>query len=68
MHKRTIYFFFLFISLHTVLLAQTGTITDRYKLYLFQSEHPESIKKLMQSLDAGGQWPDIDYQNTDRGN
>jgi chondroitin AC lyase len=66
MYRRIVFISLLFISLHTVLYAQVDTLLNRYRQFLFQAEHPADVEELMHSLNAGGQWPDIDYNNADR--
>lgn len=49
--------------------AQTDTILNRYKLYLFQSVDPEGdMMQLAATLNAAGQWDDINYQDTEKAN
>lgn len=49
--------------------AQADTILNRYKQYLLSTLKPEAdAKLLMASMDANGQWPDINYADTEKAN
>jgi chondroitin AC lyase len=49
--------------------AQADAILSRYKQYLLKTIKPEGdVKQFMTSLNAGGQWPDINYQDTEKAN
>lgn len=48
--------------------AQTDTVLNRYRAFLFQREQPTDPRALMESLEPSGQWPDIDYHNRQRAN
>lgn len=58
---------FLFIC-HTV-NAQADTILSRYKQYLLGTLKPEAdVKHLIATMDANGQWPDINYADIEKAN
>jgi chondroitin AC lyase len=49
--------------------AQADTILNRYRQYLLQTVKAESdLKQLTQTLNANGQWNDINYQDTEPAN
>ena len=49
--------------------AQTDTILNRYRQYLLQTVKVESdIKQITATLNANGQWDDINYQDTEPAN
>jgi chondroitin AC lyase len=56
------------LSQHIYASPATDSLIDRYRQYLLQTEIDST--KALQLFGAlkNGQWPDIDYQNKDRGN
>jgi len=49
--------------------AQTDTILNRYRQYLLQSVEAESdIKQIAATINANGQWDDINYKDTEPAN
>lgn len=63
----TLFCFLIFITQKS--FAQTDTILNRYRQYLLETVKVESdIKQLTATLDANGQWNDINYQDTEPAN
>src|ERR1700754_3812214 len=49
--------------------AQVDTVLNRYREYLFRTaQFPKQgdVKQWMDSLDAQGQWPDVNYLDEER--
>ena len=62
----TVLLAFLFIA--QGLYAQSDTILNRYRQYLFATLKVNgNVDELVTSLNANGQWSDIDYQDQERG-
>lgn len=66
--KRKLFFAVItLISLFSEVHAQSDTIINRYREYLIKSVEPEgNTDKLVSSFSANGQWPDINYNDTER--
>lgn len=57
------------LSIHSC-FAQSNpdTVLHRYQEYLFKTTSLSNIEKLTRSLNENGEWPDINYADTQRGN
>lgn len=69
MKKRLLPIFVALMFLYCGANAQADTVLRRYKQYLLHTVRPEGdVTELMARLNAKGQWPDINYQDTEKAN
>ncbi|ACU06054.1 polysaccharide lyase family 8 super-sandwich domain-containing protein [Pedobacter heparinus] len=69
MKKKTCFFFISLLFICHQVKAQADTILSRYKQYLLGTVKPEGdINLMLGSLNAEGQWPDINYTDTEKAN
>ncbi len=69
MKKRLLPIFAALMFLYCGANAQADTVLSRYKQYLLNTVKPEgNLKELMTTLNAKGQWPDINYQDAEKAN
>jgi chondroitin AC lyase len=69
MQKKVLFVFIGFLFIYLGANAQADTILNRYKQYLLESVKPEGdMQQLMRTIQVNGQWPDINYADTEKAN